>query len=402
MIFPETLRQEESRVRLWPWRIGFVLENPDLIQQLAQATSEVRADCAFRVPASAPGFEVAGLVERERPDLLFAELARVTGRAAEWMEAVRGGSDMPLVVAVHPSPDPRVMLDAMRAGAVEFLSLPARPGIFEALDRVATLLESRRAAAQERGKMAGVLSAKGGCGATSVACHLAAALRPADGSGKVLVADLDAQSPAVHRLLRANPRLRVSDAFDSVRRLNAACWQEFAVPVADNLDLLGGRQNSGSAASPLPEPWRIESLFRFLERNYTWILADLGRHLNPAIWSFLQNVDELYIVTAPDVLALYQTRSILQTLSGRGFDKSRLRLILNRNQLGPQDFWIESIEQMFEMSVAGVIPDDQPTFERMPRDRFEFPAASPFGRALVKLAARLSKRSTPDRGRKAP
>jgi pilus assembly protein CpaE len=353
--------------------------------------SEIRAECAFRTFASAPAFEVASLVERERPDLLFTELGRVAGSAAEWMQTVRGGGESPLIVAVHPNSDPAAMLDAMRAGAVEFLSLPARPGVFEALDRVATLLESRKAAAHERGKMAGVLSAKGGCGATTIACHLAAALRPPDESGRVLVADLDTQSPAVHRLLRTPPRLRVHDAFESVRRLNAACWQEFAVPAADRLDMLGGWKPDYSLPVELPEPWRVESLFRFLTRNYTWILADLGRHLNPAVWSFLQNLDELYIVTAPDVLALYQTRSILQTLSGRGFDKSRLRLILNRNKLGPQDFWVESIEQMFEMSVTAVIPDDTQTFERMPRDRFEFPTASPFGRSITKLAGRLAK-----------
>jgi len=303
---------------------------------------------------------------------------------------VRAGADMPLIVAVHPTPDPATMIEAMRAGASEFLSLPVRPAVFEALDRAATLLESRKSAALGRGRMAGILSAKGGCGATSVACHLAAALRPVSGSGRVLVADLDTQSAAAHRVLRTAPRRRVSEAFDNVRRMNTACWSDFAAPAAENLDLLAG-WDAAEGAPALPESWRIESLFRFLTRNYTWTIADLGRHLNPSIWTFLQNVDELFIVTAPDVLALYQTRSILQTLSGRGFDRSRLRLILNRNLAGPQDFWIESIEKMFEMGVVGVIPEDLTTIDRLSRERYEFPAGSPFGRAITKLAARVAR-----------
>jgi pilus assembly protein CpaE len=276
--------------------------------------------------------------------------------------------------------------------------LPARPGIFEALDRMTMLLESRRAAAQTRGRMAGVLSAKGGCGATTVTCHLAAALRRAyvngviagkDGARKVLVADLDVQTPAAHRALRAAPQRRVGDAFENVRRLSAGCWSEFATEAGENLDLLAGFDTGGSARPPLAEPWRIEGLFRFLSRNYGWVLADLGRNLNPAVWAFIQNLDELFIVTAPDVLALYQTRSILHTLTGRGFDKARLHLILNRNQRGPQDFWIESIRKMFEMNVIAALPDDGPALERLSRDRFEIPAASPFGRAITKLATRL-------------
>jgi len=118
--------------------------------------------------------------------------------------------------------------------------------------------------------------------------------------------------------------------------------------------------------------------------------VDLGRHLNPANWLLLQNIEELVIVTAPDVLALYQTRSVLQTLSNRGFEKSRVKIVLNRTLNSPRDFWVESIEQMFEMSVFGVVPNDEKTFEKLPRDRFEFPAETPFGRALSKIAARLA------------
>jgi len=114
-----------------------------------------------------------------------------------------------------------------------------------------------------------------------------------------------------------------------------------------------------------------------------------GRHLNPVNWTFLQSADELFIVTAPDVLVLYQTRSILQTLSSRGFDKSRIRMTLNRNPASPQDFWVESIQQMFEMAVYAIVPNDYVSLEKVRRDRFEFPSDTSFGRALLKLAARL-------------
>jgi pilus assembly protein CpaE len=391
MILQESTREETHRTPLWPWRIGLVTESAELTGEITAALQDFRAECAFRVRPGAPALEIASLVERERPGVLIVELARVSGSPAEWIASARSGGDLPLVVAVHPESDPVVMIGAMRAGASEFVSLPVRPSIFEALDRVATLLESRRSVSAVRGKMVAVLSAKGGCGATSVACHVAAALRLSTSSGRILVADLDAQSPAVHRVLRVSPSRRVGDAFDAVRRLNAACWPDFAASADENLDALGGWDLAGGDAPPMPEPWRIESLFRFLTRNYAWVLADLGRQLNPAVWTFLQNVDELYIVTAPDVLALYQTRSILQTLSGRGFDRSRVRLVLNRNLAGPRDFWIESIEKMFELGVAGVIPDDHAALGRLPRDRFEFPANSPFGRAIVKLANRMSK-----------
>jgi len=267
-----------------------------------------------------------------------------------------------------------------------------QPAIFDALDRIGTLLESRQTSAVARGRMVGILSAKGGCGATSLACYLAIALHATSPSGKVLVADLDHQAPSTHRVFRIPARNRLGDAFDSVRRLNSGSWPEFITTIQPGVDLLGGLNSE----APVPEPWRIDSLFRFVTRHYDWVLADLGRHLHPTSWAFLQNIDELYVVTAPDVLALFQTRCILQMLNSRGFDRSRVRLVLNRNNSSPQDFWVESIEKMFEMSVVAIIPGDHATLTSQPRDRFEFPANTAFGRAVGKLAGKVAHTTGPE------
>lgn len=409
----------------WAWKIGLVLENPELVSELVSAITAAGATKVFEFPASASPFEVANAVEREKPDLLFVELARTSRPPAEWIGDVRRGEDTPLIAAVHSSAEPAEMISALRAGACEFLCLPIRPAINDAMDRIGALLEARRNATMDRGTIAGVLSAKGGCGATSFACHLGGALRhlvtqpnakqpaasPAAAARmRILVADLDYQSPGGCGVFRANPQSHAGAAFDSVRRLSSNAWKEFATPVAPGIDLLASpadippKPETSSAAGPVmapPEQWRVESLFRFVSRQYNWIFVDLGRHLNPANWALLQNIEELFIVTAPDVLALYQTRSMLQTLSNRGFDKNRVRMILNRNLSSPQDFWVESIEQMFEISVFGVIPNDEATFEKLPRDRFEFPADSSFGRAMTKIAARLAGQGSARQGKAA-
>ncbi|MGD1071994.1 MAG: hypothetical protein ABSB15_17820 [Bryobacteraceae bacterium] len=401
-MLPET-QSEVHKIPVWPWRVGLVVRTPDLLFEISSALAEMNAECVFSmVPTTAP-FEVAHMVQKDKPELLLVELADISVQPAEWIATIRSGEDIPLVVAVHPTADPDQMISALRAGASEFLCVPVRPTIFDAMDRVATTLEARRTSEVERGKIAGVVSAKGGCGATSIICHLAPALRLICAPKRVLVADLDHQSPAAHRVFRAVSRNRLGDALDSVRRLNSSCWPDFVTQVAPGVDLVDGLSGSAAVggAPPLPEPWRIENLFRFAARQYAWILADLGRHLNPVNWAFVQNLDELFIVTAPDVLALYQTRSMLQTLTSRGFDRARVRLILNRNQNSPQDFWVESIEKMFELGIASVMPNDHPALAGLPRDRFESPVNSAFGRALAKLANRMSKASAAETPRRA-
>jgi len=399
---PETTRRPE-----WTWKIGLVLETPELVSELESAISEGGATKVFERPASISSFEVANAVEREKPDIIFVELARTSKAAAEWILDVRRGEETPLVVAVHPVAEPSEMIAALRAGSSEFLSLPVRPAIYDAMERIGSMLEARRSATSERGRIAGIVSAKGGCGATTVAAYLGAALQhhqrtqsggkqaaPAPNPLRILVADLDYQSPGGSAAFGVTPRSHAGNAFESVRRLNSHAWREHATTVSQGIDLLaspadGPQNDSPLPSATLPEPWRIESLFRFLSRQYSWIFVDLGRHLNPSNWALLQNIDELFLVTAPDVLALYQTRSILQTLSNRGFDKNLVRIVLNSNQSSPQDFWVESIQQMFDMGVFGVVPRDENAVKQS-GGRFEFPADTTFGRAMIKMAARLA------------
>src|SRR5947199_374447 len=72
--------------------------------------------------------------------------------------------------------DPEQMLGALRAGSIEFVSLPMNPAIFGALDRIGTRLTSSRPDQSAQGRIIGLVSSKGGCGATTLACHLGLAL----------------------------------------------------------------------------------------------------------------------------------------------------------------------------------------------------------------------------------
>ena len=385
----------------WPWKMGLVVETAELSAGIGRAIADAGGTLVFEFGPAVSPFEMASAMERDRPDILFVELARVASvskPAAEWIAEIRRGEETPLVVAVHATPEPEEMISAVRAGASEFLCLPVAAGIGEAMERIGAMLESRRTESVVKGRISGVLSAKGGCGATSIACYLAAAqsragiqnglqnamqngLQNGNGAGKILIADLDYQAPAAHHVLRLEPRLHAGQAFDSVRHMTSGSWREFVTTSgsAGAVDLLASPAfaATGSEEPAIPEQWRVESLFRFASRQYGWILADLGRHLNPANWMFLQSTDELYIVTVPDVLALYQTRAILQKLSSRGFDKSRIRMILNRNLASPQDFWVESIEQMFEIAVFAIVPNDLAAFEKRPRNRHHCAFGSP-------------------------
>jgi Mrp family chromosome partitioning ATPase len=76
------------------------------------------------------------------------------------------------------------------------------------------------------GKVLGFLSVKGGCGASTIACHLAAELGrlSAQRGERCLLADLDLQSGIVGFLMKVKSPYSVLDAVQNLHRLDVSYW----------------------------------------------------------------------------------------------------------------------------------------------------------------------------------
>src|SRR5580658_6857817 len=108
----------------WPWKFALILETPELKSEIEGALDAGNVRPVFSLAASTPTFEVAQVTETTTPDVLFVEFPKVGRTAAEWMAEVCRASDAALVIAVHTAQEPAEMINALRAGASEFLCLP--------------------------------------------------------------------------------------------------------------------------------------------------------------------------------------------------------------------------------------------------------------------------------------
>ena len=106
-----------------------------------------------------------------------------------------------MIIALNSSADAEAILGAMRAGVHEYLFPPIAEPLRKALEK-RSAERARRRESGTKGKSFGFLSAKGGCGATTLVCHVAAELGRQ--KQKVLLADLDLDT-AGYRLLTINP-----------------------------------------------------------------------------------------------------------------------------------------------------------------------------------------------------
>src|SRR5712672_3513193 len=185
-------------------------EQRTVLQVLVDGTSVARTvhTCAsFPVAASDP---VTRRAQAAKPDVLLVDIPAdnllAAMRAVELLHQELPDS---AVFAIGNLNQPQVIVNAMRAGAREFIERPTTTtDLLEAFVRLTT---AQRRVRQEghRGKVFSLVNAKGGSGATTVAVNLALALHSA--YGNTALVDL---APLGHAALHLNlkPLFTVADA----------------------------------------------------------------------------------------------------------------------------------------------------------------------------------------------
>src|SRR5262252_5139824 len=206
---------------MYPFTIGLLVSTPDLWQEVQAAIQNLPVRVAFEMAATDGNSALVDKVDRYRPDILLVDATAQEGRLAEMVGAVRLSAAAPRVVVLDAVSDPPRILAAMRAGASEYLNPPFADALKDAFERLSGDFDprARRAADTDKGRTFGFLSAKGGCGATTLACHAAVELHALTGKETVL-ADLDLGSGLIRFLMQSKTRYSVLDAMRNVERLD--------------------------------------------------------------------------------------------------------------------------------------------------------------------------------------
>ena len=304
---------------------GLVIASPKLLEEVRAALLPQPVSVVLAETGAGNTADLLEKVGEARPDVLFVELFGPTGAAEEILRRLKAAPGAPAIVAVQETVEGQAIVAAMRAGADEYLYPPFGARLEAALERVAG---SRGAGKQpaRRGMTLAFLSAKGGCGATTMACHIAAEFQRQT-EQKILLADLDMDAGLVRFLLKSKSPYTISDAALSRERLDASFWKGLVSNGTPRLEVITAPPIS---SAPRPEANALRHVLAFTRYQYDWILADLGRSLSPYSMSLLEEAEECFIVTTSELPALYQAKQIIRTLTDAGYGKTRLHVVLNR------------------------------------------------------------------------
>lgn len=229
----------------------------------------------------------------------------------------------------------------------------------------------------------GILSAKGGVGASLVATNLGCALA---GYGQTLLLDLNPGSGADDLLLDLSPQRSWADLLPVVKEISPK-----------HLQLVIAQHASGLNFMRSPDVWSndidwlvVAQLLGSLAGENEWLLLDMPTGMSTATKSVITMMDIALVVTTADPPALRAAGRLIESLSAdlRGQSGLVVNQTSRRHPVSPAE-----IARSLEIPLLAAIQSDPRAVGY--QVSFGNPCVSDrrssFGRGVVLLAARLRK-----------
>jgi pilus assembly protein CpaE len=371
---------------VYPISAGIVIQTKELWEELTHALESLSVRLVFEL-AELPSDWTAFLerIDRVRPEVILIETEKLRIPLDEVMRRIRSTEARPAVIALHTTAEPDAILAALRAGVVEYLHPPLLDPLKAALERLDRGRMESHPTRRGSGKTLAFISAKGGCGATTVACHVAVEL-PRQTNGSALLADLDFQAGMIGFLVKSKSPYSISDAVNNLQRLDKSYWHGIVSNGIPNLEIITAPSEPANKQISAPQ---VKQVLSFARAQYDWTVLDLGRNLSTTTLSLLDLIDETYLVTTPEVPALHQTKQMIQILLNSGYPQSSLRLILNRTPKR-SEVTLEELEKMLGLKIYATIANDYQALEEAYAEGRLLDPGSSLGKNFGRLAAKIA------------
>jgi pilus assembly protein CpaE len=281
--------------------------------------------------------------------------------------------------------DSNLLMEAMHLGIKEFIPLPMSPDKFTAaLERVAQVHGMGK-----RARIIHVVPTIGGCGSTTIACNLAAALAP---MGKTVLIDMDLVRGGVASYFDIRCRYTIADVMDAAEKLDKQ--------LLDNALTIHKKSGVAVLSRPdLPEDTQrvnqsgLVRLLNMLSRVFDYVVVDSIMSISPMYSSLLQGSETNLLVMQLNVPSAKNAERFVGALRRMGIDSAKICTVVSRFVKKGNDIEPAELERSLGIKVSWLIPNDfknamtainfgEPVVLRAPR--------AEISTSLVQLAGMLS------------
>jgi pilus assembly protein CpaE len=303
----------------------------------ARATYETAETALFQTPV----------------ELIAVVLSQDTERGFEVLRRLRRGTSR-LLLAVGQASDSRLILQALNCGADHYL---ADDELETGLDGVLSRVAGKETVTAPPGRFLAVLSASGGCGASTLAVNIAAVL--AREHGMCGLVDLKPGRGDLPALLDLRLKFHLADICRNVARLDRAMFEKMVVRHQSGVHLLGAPPSFGDARAITAQG--VSAAMTMARRLYPNVVADLEDCFHEEQLTALRLATGILLVARLDFTALRNARRVLDHLAQIGLPRECIRVVINHHGQ-PGELPIDEAEDALGEKLLYFIAEDPKTF----------------------------------------
>jgi len=376
-----------NRAAAVAWKPLVVCPQAAMAQRVLAVLRELELDPVATLGEYPRMGTIAAIAQQSSCDICFLDVATNPEHAQLLISDL--SPEVP-VVALHPRNDADLILRCLRRGACEFVADPtadAVRGVFERLAR--TRFESTRHAP---GAVYSVVPGKPGCGASTLAAHLAIQLHRG-GTNPVLLVDGDYLTASIAFMLKLKPEFHLEDVLRDWARMDDDLWARLTVP-AFGLDVLAAPEDP-TTRTQVSRQFAGE-LCAFWRERYEAVVLDLPDVRAAVDCGFAGLSDTVLLITTNELAALHATCRGLRYLDAGSADRGKLRLILNR-YTPVTGLNRDEVKTVLALQPFAILCNDYEVIQAALLDGKPAPPGSRFGASVQALCRQLSRAGAPEK-----
>jgi pilus assembly protein CpaE len=268
------------------------------------------------------------------------------------------------ILAVSARGDGQSILQALRAGAKEFLTAPV---VLEELLLALQRLRANRtmSAGDTSNSMTGatradsmvisVVGSKGGVGSTSVAVNLSCCVAQ-DANYNCALVDLDLALGDADVALDLIPDYTLADVAMNVDRLDMQFLRRSLCKHESGLSLLPHPVQMEDVA--LIHEEHLGRVIGLLRASYSHLVFDLSKRFTPTDWTAMRMSDVVILVAQLELTSLRNVVRMLHTMDKEQGLGEKVKVVMNRVGGGESDITLEKAQETIGKPIYWQVPDD--------------------------------------------
>ena len=310
----------------------------------------------YEIVAANNGTQALDKIGAERPDLILLDVMmpdmdgyEVTRR----IRAMSGSEHTPIIMFTAKTlVDDKVA--GFEAGVDDYMTKPTHPA--ELASRVKALLArstQTRAASSERGKIIGVIGAKGGLGASTMALNVSTALTNAGlevtlcelrpGPGTIGLQLGYSRSTGLSTLLSKNASEINPHAVENQLATHGSGLRLLLASYTPNDIELTMNADAG------------EAIVKSLATLTKYLVIDLGNNINELVEKVVAECDTVILIVEPFQMTLHLGKAVLERLEQIGLGPGRIEVVIVNRTRSSLQLSLQTVENVLGHNVASVI-----------------------------------------------